>query len=74
MDAEKAMSKNDKYITTRRGQKKLRKTTIGWKLLVKWKDGSETWVHLKDLKESHPVDVAEYAMSRGISDEAAFSW
>ena len=73
MDTAVAIPKDDKYIVTRRGQKKLRKTTIGWKLLVKWKDESESWIHLKDLKESHPIEVAEYAKSRGIDDEAAFA-
>ena len=41
---------------------------------MQWKDGSESWVPLKDLKESHPVDLAEYAKARGISDEPAFAW
>ena len=74
MDKAIAVAKSDKYIATRRGQRKLRKTTMGWKLLVKWKDGSESWIHLKDLKESHPVELAEYAKSRDIADEAAFAW
>ena len=39
-----------------------------------WADDSETWVPLKDLKESHPVEVAEFAKARGITDEAAFIW
>jgi hypothetical protein len=29
--------------------------------LVEWKDGLATWVPLKDLKNSNPVEVAEYA-------------
>jgi hypothetical protein len=29
---------------------------------------------LKDMKESHPVDVAEFAKSRGIHEEPAFAW
>ena len=74
VDANTAVQKGDKYITTHSGQKKLRKTTTGWKLLVKWKDGSESCIHLKDLKESHPIEVAEYAKSHGISDETAFAW
>jgi hypothetical protein len=36
-------------------------------------DGSESWIPLTDLKESHPVDLAEYTRARGISDEAAFA-
>ena len=74
VDAAAAVSKSDGYVTTRRGQKKLRITTCGWKLLVSWKDGSESWIHLKDLKESHPVELAEYAKARGIADEPAFIW
>ena len=74
MDPAVAVSNSDKYVATRRGQRKLRKTTKGWKLLIKWKDGSEQWIHLKDLKKSHPVEVAEYATARGIADEAAFAW
>ena len=74
MDETTAVHKDDRYIVTPSGQRRLRKTTIGWKLLVKWKDGSESWIQLKDLKESHPIEVAEYARSRGISDEAAFAW
>ena len=74
IDTDVAVSKSDMYVVTRRGQKRLRKTTCGWKLLVRWKDGSESWIHLKDLKESHPVDLAEYAKARGIADEPAFAW
>ena len=45
-----------------------------WQSLVKWKDVSESWVQLKDLKESNPVDVAEYYTARGVEDEPEFSW
>ena len=69
-----ATSKTDKYITTSRGQRRLRKTTVGWKLLVKWRDQSKSWVKLSELKESHPVETAEFAKSRGIDDEPAFAW
>ena len=41
--------------------------------LIRWKDGSESWIHLKDLKESDPVETTEYAKARGIADEA-FAW
>ena len=69
-----AIPKADKYITTGRGQRRLRKTTAGWKLLVKWKDQSESWVKLSELKESHPVETVEFAKSRGIDDETTFAW
>eukprot|EP00957_Ditylum_brightwellii_P137489 10482321-Ditylum_brightwellii.AAC.1 len=44
----------------------MRKTTVGWLLLVKWKDYSESWISFKDMKESHPVETAEYAKAQGI--------
>ena len=69
-----AIPKTDKYITTARGQRRLQKTTAGWKLLVKWRDQSESWVKLSELKESHPVETAEFAKSRGIYDKSAFAW
>ena len=69
-----AVSKQDGYVVTKRGQKQLRKTTVGWSLLVRWKDQSESWVPLKDMKESHPVEVAEFAKARGIHEEPAFAW
>ena len=68
-----AVQHADQYITVR-GRRHLRKTTIGWKLCVAWKDGSSTWERLADLKESHPVEVAEYATSVGIANEPAFAW
>jgi len=33
----------------------LKRTTRGWKLLVRWKDGTTNWESLKDLKESNPI-------------------
>ena len=69
-----AVSKDDAKVVTCRGRQRLRITTCGWKLLVRWKDGSESWIHLKDLKESHPVELAEYAKARSIADKPAFTW
>eukprot|EP00957_Ditylum_brightwellii_P079243 6026568-Ditylum_brightwellii.AAC.1 len=53
-----AVDKNDMYVVTPRGQKRARKTTQGWRLLVHWADGIESWIPLKDMKESHPIEVA----------------
>ena len=41
---------------------------------MKWTGGSETWIPLKVMKESHPIEVAEFAIARGVFDEPAFSW
>ena len=69
-----AIPKSEMYVVTSRGNRKLRKTTIGWKLLVQWADDSETWIALKDMKEAHPVEVAEFSKARDIADEPAFAW
>ena len=41
---------------------------------MEWKDCLFDWVPLKDLKQSNPVDLSEYAVENEISDEPAFSW
>jgi hypothetical protein len=73
-DESVAITKDGMYVVTNQGHKRPRKTTVGWSLLVKWADGSETWIPLKDLKESHPVETAEFTKARGIADEPAFAW
>jgi hypothetical protein len=57
-----------------RNRRVRRKTTKGWNLCVEWVDGTTSWEPLNLLKESNPVDVAEYAVSAGIVDEPAFAW
>ena len=37
------------------------KSTKGWYLLVKWKDDSESWKPLKNVKEAYPAHAALYA-------------
>ena len=68
-DPSQAIPMEDKHITTKSRQERLRKTTKGWKLLIKWKDKSKAWINLADMKEAHPVETAEYARARGISNE-----
>jgi hypothetical protein len=54
--------------------KQVRKTTKGWHLCVEWKDGTTSWERLADLKESNPIDVAEYAVGKNLEDAPAFVW
>ncbi|KAL7479384.1 hypothetical protein ACHAW6_005116 [Cyclotella cf. meneghiniana] len=46
----------------------------GWELCCEWRDGSTMWQKLLDLKESHPIQVAEFALAVGIANEPAFNW
>jgi hypothetical protein len=41
---------------------------------VLWKDKSTSWVKLKDLKASSPVELTEYAVANQIAEEPAFKW
>jgi len=72
--------KNDKATTkegqamVHNGRKAMRRSTAGWHLCVQWLDGSTSWQSLKDLKESYPLQVAEYAVAQGIDTEPAFNW
>jgi hypothetical protein len=50
------------------------RTTKGYKLCVKWKDGSTSWESLEDLKESYPVQVADFSVSQKIDDLPGFRW
>lgn len=70
----RAVRKEDAFTVSRNGSKSRRQTTRGWYLQVQWKDGTDSWVSLRELKESHPIQVAEYADKAEIADEPAFAW
>lgn len=75
VDRSKAINHDDSFTSTSKGApKKRKKTTKGWELLIKWKDGSTNWIALKDMKESFAVETAEYSKSRDIHNEPAFAW
>jgi hypothetical protein len=69
-----AVPKEDGFIVNSSGHRSRRATTRGWKLCARWKDGSTSWESLKDLKESYPVQVAEYAVANSLDEEPAFAW
>ena len=69
-----AINMADKYITTKTGARHLCQTTVGWKFIVEWANSWRQWIDLKLLKESNPVQVAEYVTACKIADEPAFAW
>ena len=71
-DPSEAIPIEEKYITTKSGQRRLCKTMKGWELLIKWKDKSKAWIKLADMKEAHLVETAEYVRARGIIKQASF--
>ena len=68
-----AVDRKDMYVQ-RGSNRHFRKTTRGWQLCVEWKDGNTLWELLAGLKESNPVEVADYAVAQGIENEPAFAW
>ena len=62
------------FVTTRNGHRIPKTTTKGWELLVQWRDGTSDWISLKHLKESNPIELAEYAVANRIQEEPAFKW
>jgi hypothetical protein len=71
-----AVDTKDRFVTIK-DRRYPRKTTAGWHFEVAFKDGSSRssqWIPLKELKESHPVQVAEYVTAKGIAQEPAFRW
>ena len=62
-DPKYAVKKGDEFFHSK-GRKHRRRTTSGWKLLARCKDGSEQWIPLKDMKESYPVQVSIFAKSK----------
>ena len=35
---------------------------------------NQSWVKLSELKESHPIELAEFARARGLQNEPVFAW
>ena len=68
------LNQQDAFITSKNGGRRRRETTKGWEILLQWKDGSTTWEKIKDVKESYPVQLADYSHEKRISDEPAFAW
>ena len=60
------VSIDDKFVVSKAVRKSLRKINKGWDILCLWKYGSTTWAPLKYLKESNPVDIAEYVVGNRI--------
>ena len=67
-----ALSLSDQKIVVN-GLKSLRRSTVSWKLCCRWKDGLTSWEKLSDMKESHAIEMVEYASSQEIDHGATFN-
>mmetsp|Transcript_10686 Transcript_10686/g.15073 ORF Transcript_10686/g.15073 Transcript_10686/m.15073 type:complete len:195 (+) Transcript_10686:622-1206(+) len=69
-----ALEPEEAYKSINGRNKKFKKTTKGWRTLILKKDGQQSWVPMKDIKDTYPLALAEYAEKVGIHEEAAFWW
>jgi hypothetical protein len=54
--------------------KKRKLSPKGWHFIVTWKDGSTAKVPAKELKQSNPVELAEYIVANELQNEPVFAW
>ena len=62
-DGRRAVDIANGYTVTRQGRRVPKTMTKGWKLLCQWRDGSSNWIDLKHVKDSNPIELAEYAIA-----------
>ncbi|KAL7524097.1 hypothetical protein ACHAWF_000813, partial [Thalassiosira exigua] len=69
-----ALTRENGFIKVQGGGSKCIKTTKGWEMLVEWKDGTSSWLPLRDVQEASPVKLTEYAVAMDLNKEPAFTW
>ena len=52
---DKAMTRKEQKFVDSRGKQQYKRSTKGWEVCVRWKNGSNTWEKLSDFKECYPV-------------------
>lgn len=55
-----ALTEADAYFTTKTGRKRMKATTVGWKLLVSWKDRTSSWVRLAVRIDAYVLKHEEF--------------
>ena len=69
-----AYDKANGFVIDKYGNKSHRTMTKGWKLLVNWKDGTQSWIPLTEVKDSNPIELAENTVAKEFNKEPAFTW
>ena len=41
---------------------------------VRWESGDTSYIKLKDIKETNPIEIADYAIANKLEKEPAFAW
>ena len=74
MDEIVGHEKDDNAVLSAYVTKETRHTTKGWRLLVSWKDGTSSYVPLREMKNSYPIETSDYTIANGLALEPAFAW
>ena len=69
-----AVSIENGFYETKSGIKRKVMTTKGWDFHVRWEHGETSYIALKDIKETNPIEVAEYVKLHKLHNEPAFAW
>lgn len=73
-DPNDAIQIGDEAFTLLNGMKRPVITTKGWDIQVRWDDHSTSWLPLSTIKESNPIQLAEFAVANDLAQEPAFRW
>ena len=70
----RAFPKSEAFTVSKNGNRARKQTTRGYYLEVQCKDGTNSWVSVREMKESHGIRTAEYVESNKLLDELEFAW
>ena len=68
------IGKENAFMETTNGMKRIKMTTTGWQLCIQLKYGSTDLVALKEIKQSYPVELEDYTKRMKIDGDPTFSW
>ena len=71
---ENAMTRAEQKFVESRGKQQYKRSTKGWEVFVRCKNGSTNWEKLSDFKEFYPVQTAQYAAKNDIETEPDFNY
>jgi hypothetical protein len=57
------------YAPTKEVVTPFSKSTKGWSVCVEWKDGTTAWHPMTEIKNTFPIQLAEYAMANNLQDK-----
>jgi len=68
------IKKEDGFTVGFNGNVHPKKMMHRWDICIECRDGSTSWLPLKDVKDANPLELAQYAVANKISEEPAFMW